>query len=68
MSQARDRWPQILREIAEDLGECEALRLAGAIGGQRVHIPYTNAPARFDTLVGCSTPGSPKRPAPTACS
>lgn len=47
-----DRWPQVLREIAEDIGEAEALRLAGAAGGQRLYIPYTDAPAIIDRMVG----------------
>lgn len=32
-------WPQLLREIAERVGEAEALRLAGSLGGQRITVP-----------------------------
>lgn len=39
MSEGRDSWPAVLREVAEALGDQAALDLAAAIGGQRRHIP-----------------------------
>lgn len=32
-------WPQLLREVAERVGEAEALKLAGTLGGQRITVP-----------------------------
>lgn len=39
-----DRWPVLLRKCALALGEADALRLAKALGGQKIAIPLTASP------------------------
>lgn len=35
----RSRWPELLREVAEALGDAAALRLVAECGGQRIYVP-----------------------------
>ena len=38
-----DRWPELLREVAEGVSPSAALRLAGRYGGQRIKMPVKAA-------------------------
>lgn len=40
-----DRWPVLLRKCARALGEEAALRLADALGGQKISVPLTRSPS-----------------------
>lgn len=43
MSEPKDTWPAILREVAEVVGEEDALRLARACGGVEMVVPRDHA-------------------------
>lgn len=47
-----DRWPTLLRECAEELGEEAALLLAEKLGGQKIHVSYGHGPNRYQNLLG----------------
>ena len=35
----RERWPRLMREIAEELGDDAALKLVARYGGQEITVP-----------------------------
>lgn len=45
-------WPSLLREIAEEIGEAEALRVAGAYGGQKITVPRSAAGSTLARTLG----------------
>ncbi|MEM7507652.1 MAG: hypothetical protein AAF415_12995 [Pseudomonadota bacterium] len=55
MTEHLDRWPELLRDIALELGEPAALRLAEALGGQRVYIPEAGLKGSHDNQIDKKT-------------
>lgn len=40
----RERWPRLMREIAEELGDDAALKLVSRYGGQEITVPLERSP------------------------
>ena len=47
-----DRWPELLREVAERVSPEAALKLVTVLGGQRIQIPTTARNSKLIDLVG----------------
>ena len=53
MTSRYDRWPSLLREVAETLGDQAALKLVAQLGGQRIVISKRAGETRLrDELLG----------------
>lgn len=48
----RERWPRLLREIAQELGNDAALKLVAAYGGKMITIPRKAAGSTLEAKLG----------------